>query len=224
MWTDTYSVALNGVDQSVDFGNVLNIDRVSPTSISFWLYFSAYYAQPDIYPLAKADSGNAFRGWFINVNGANGFLSFYLVHTYPSNMILKQYSVLSPGWSHVVFTYDGSGLAAGVLTYINGNLVSTSTTSDSLTGTTVGSSSFTVNGIPGYRVGYLNGNLDEVSFFDRVLSAGDVSTIYNGGTPTDIGSMANLISWYRFENDFLDSAGSNDGSGINGPTFSTSVP
>ena len=68
--------------------------------------------------------------------------------------------------------------------------------------------------------------MDEVSVFDSELSASDVTTIYNGGTPNDISSLS-PVSWWRMGEEANYSGGTwtltDQGSGGNDGT-STTIP
>ena len=44
---------------------------------------------------------------------------------------------------------------------------------------------------------YTDGKIDEVSVFSAELSASDISSIYNGGVPTDLSGESNLVGWWR---------------------------
>lgn len=70
---------------------------------------------------------------------------------------------------------------------------------------------------------FFGGLIDEVAFFTKALTAGEVSAIYNSGDPTDISSHANLLMYYRFEDDVTDTAGTSNGTN-NGASFSSTVP
>ena len=94
-------------------------------------------------------------------------------------------------------------------------------------------------------VNHFNGLIDEVSVFASALSASNVTAIYNSGTPGDIESL-NPVGWWRMGNgtgDTNSSGGvpantgvigtvanqgslgsSSNGTGTNGPTYSSSVP
>ena len=77
-----------------------------------------------------------------------------------------------------------------------------------------------------------NGLIDEVAFWDKALSASEISDVYNGGTPGDLSSMSNLTNWWRM-GDINGQSGVTiadqgsegaDGTLINGPTYSSDVP
>ena len=44
---------------------------------------------------------------------------------------------------------------------------------------------------------YSDGNIDEISLWGKELSSGEVSAIYNSGTPTDLSGESNLIGYWR---------------------------
>jgi hypothetical protein len=74
--------------------------------------------------------------------------------------------------------------------------------------------------------------VDEVAVFDSALSASDISSIYNNGSPKHIGSF-NPVGWWRMGDGTEAGSGTtvydmsinaNNGTLTNGPTFSTTVP
>ena len=113
-------------------------------------------------------------------------------------------------------------------------------------------SNFTSFGTPTIRIKiggnkanllYSQGLFDEVAIFDSALSASDITTIYNSGVPGDISSL-NPDGWWRMGDRTGDtdsgggtpantdvigtvadqSGNSNNASGVNGPTYSSSIP
>ncbi len=85
--------------------------------------------------LARIDSDQHGRGWELIYD--NGKLAFRLVHQWPDNAIAVETEkiVLERGrWNHILVTYDGSGLAAGVNLYVDGRLQNLAIGKDSLEG------------------------------------------------------------------------------------------
>ncbi len=132
----------------------------------------------------------------------------------------SQYSAITPAinsWNHIVTTSDGTAHKI----YWNGSLLG-SKTQDTITSTTT----FRVGGYGAYYIG----KVDELAIWHSVLSASDVTAIYNSGSADDVSSY-NPLYWYRME-DTNSGAGpitDEQGNGadmtlINGPTFSTSTP
>jgi len=77
---------------------------------------------------------------------------------------------------------------------------------------------------------FVDGLIDEVAWWNSALTASDISNIYNGGTPDDLSSY-NPVNWWRMGDNDLGtgttitdqgSAG-NDGTLVNGPSFSSTV-
>ena len=102
-------------------------------------------------------------------------------------------------WTHIVATYDGTGTAAGIQIYENAvvpagtelsqaGYVAMHNSASPLTLGTLGSQGGTT---------YFNGYMDEVSIWGKELSAAEVLSMYNTGTPTDLTGSSNLNGWWR---------------------------
>lgn len=158
-------------------------------------------------------------------------------------------NAMKGNWHHVVLTWntsesytdptDSTSYTGTMKLYLDGTLVNFGQgayVNNGLTATAVG-----LNGIPAttvfdkLRIGArFNGNNDMDALFDEVavyntdLSASEISTIYNSGSPNDLSSLSsstNLVGWWRFEDDSTDSSSnSNSGTLTNGATFSSDIP
>jgi hypothetical protein len=105
-------------------------------------------------------------------------------------------------WTHLCFVFDASESTAATKSkcYING--VSILNASAVLFVSLVdkdedlyfGCRYLAANGSKAY---FYDGNMDEASFFNIALSSGDVSDIYNLGSPTDLTGESGLVSWWR---------------------------
>ncbi len=134
-----------------------------------------------------------YRGYVLQTLG--GIPSFYLLNKFPGDMIRVQAEdVLEPGqWHHVAVSYDGSGKAAGVKLYINGQYQKPTINIDQLAGPITTESPFWIgNGHPGAK---LKGRMDEVRIYDRVLSAEEVQNLPG----LSIGSLLNIAEKERNE-------------------------
>ena len=153
-------------------------------------------------------------------------------------------NAMKGNWHHVVYTWDSSDTYThsgtthtGVMKlYFDGTLVNfgqSEVASHNGTGTAAG---FTVvaadvvfdtirigaNRTGGQAMDLLT---DEWALFDKVLSASEVTSIYNSGVPSDLSGESDLIGWWRFEDDAQDSSSnSNSGTLTNGASFNSSVP
>ena len=101
-------------------------------------------------------------------------------------------------WYHLVVTYDGSENGSGMKIYLNNGSPETST-SGAWTSSDDSISTYPV-ALGAYRIdphnNGLTGDLDEVSFYNYVLTSSNVSAIWNSGVPNDISSL-NPQHWYR---------------------------
>ena len=103
-------------------------------------------------------------------------------------------------WLNVCITYDGSGVQEGLKIYYNGTMPTQSYASG---GTYVCMRPSPATLTIGAAVGgsHSENNTDEFSIFKTELTAAQVLTIYNAGTPLDIINTAsvstNLVAWWR---------------------------
>ena len=196
-----YSLDFDGVDDFIDVGS---INLGNTFTLSAWVNLNGFAnSQNTVF-----GGGNGIYGIYIP-NSTSIYFNFgsgYAIFIVPS--------LLTSTWYNIVFTRNG----ANGEVFVNG--ISQGTT------TALGANNFTVNFLGCENQGvftnyYFNGNLDEASFYDSKLSASDISTLYNGGTPTTLPGGA--IAHYKMGEDatFLtnwtvpDNVGSNDGTSAN---------
>jgi hypothetical protein len=187
-FTNLYSVEFDGVDESLD--NASSVPGIGTTSfsINFWVY-------------RLADSGadeyimfsDATNDWEIIINGTNDRMRW----------LSSPWSDISTGtvavgaWEMWTFAVDRPGGAGFSRWYRNAVLLDSKAINDS--------TDFSA-GAAGFHMGRkaaaysFNGRLDECSIWNKELSAGEITTLYNSGEPTDLKAesfAANLINWWR---------------------------
>ena len=81
----------------------------------------------------------------------------------------------TPGWRHVLVTYDGSGRGAGVSLYVDGRQVESLVERDLLAGSTRANASIYVGSRP--NACFFQGVIDDVRIFNRELTANDVEQL-----------------------------------------------
>tara|TARA_Y100000588_G_scaffold232447_1_gene246080 strand:- start:179 stop:856 length:678 start_codon:yes stop_codon:yes gene_type:complete len=158
-------------------------------------------------------------------HGGSGMV-YYYSQTGTGSTQLSSTALTANVWNHVVVTADVSNNQLKI--YLNGSLDNTLTKSNIQT---------VFDSLGRYSTSwYFEGGMDEVGFWDTILSATEITAIYNSGTPADLASDAgnyssssNLIGWWRMEEGTGttvadSSSNSNTGTLTNGPTFSTDVP
>ena len=172
-------------------------------------------------PSSLPSSGN--QAWFVNKNRVyrmgldnnGGTTKIFAQHrsggTYdPGTIQGSTLSDASGGWYHVVFTFDDSSNRLRL--YINGNEVA----EEPYSGSTVNQNSeFSIGRRHDTNAGYYHGKIDEVAYWNTELSANAISALYNSGTPLSASSnsgnytsSANLVMYYKFEENLNDSEGS----------------
>lgn len=224
-FSNTRSIDLDGTDQYMSAGSFTSFDGQDKFSVSMWLKMPSSGGG---YVLAKNHSSSYWANRF-NFFVDEGKIEVNTTHLAFRNTGLS----LGNNWINVIFVIDRT---QGVLVdrckvYVNGSVIVNSGNSnfgtivaDSeplLVGTrTVGTSSPAINNP-------FEGQMDEVAIFNIALDATQCSAI-GSTTPTDLTGHAGLINWWRFEEgsgtSVADEVGSNNGTLINSPTFSTNVP
>jgi hypothetical protein len=84
--------------------------------------------------MSRMQTSSGLRGWDLWYD--NGSLTVHLVHDWPKNVIrvqTKTKPVAKGEWHHVLFTYDGSGKAAGVKIFVDGKSQPVKIVADALT-------------------------------------------------------------------------------------------
>ena len=186
-------------------------------TLSMWIKFNtinsnnmiAYYGE---------DAGNF--DWKPNSNYlylTNSGQKFQMYSSTGSNTATSQVNIQQDIWYHLTQVMNNNN----VKVYLNSIQIcdaAHTNVASGANGFTIGSSTF-------------DGIIDEVSFYESVLSATDVAAIYNNGTPgniqTQVTSAAydSLVAWWSMNGDFLDRSGNGYNLVPTGlPTFSADVP
>jgi hypothetical protein len=142
----------------------------APFSVSLW----SDYTPDASFRRAIAVGGNTYN-WQI-VETTTG-IRFQRINSDGNDLI--QQSAPTAGWHHAVGTYDGATMRM----YINGVQVGTGTASTRLLPAATGAR---IGGLPSTG-GMWIGSLDEVSIWDRALTAAEIALLYEAGS-TEIGS------------------------------------
>lgn len=209
------ALSFDGADDYVSIPTSPSLQFVTDFSVSVW---------------AKSDNGS---GTIVSRydascwNGHNDCLAYilrleggvpraYFAQNGPGSWITGPN--VDSGWHHYAITYSNAlatlyvdGVAAGTLA--TGAPVSSRPIPTAIGANSVGTGNF-------------DGLIDEVAIFQRVLTASQVHAIYDAGNagmcppppPSCAPAPANLVSWWRAEDDATGFADGNHGT-LNGPTF-----
>ena len=238
--TNTKSLDVNGTDQYLNTN--YNSNDLCGSSASFSV---SAWVKPDDGQTSLSDaiigaeksvdsafmfynsSSGKLSVWFqSNGNSASGDTSLYATD---SAVWANEEST----WKHAVATVeyvDGGDTVTRI--YVNGSEVAGSYLGNFRVDSThhaafdTGNLNFFIgaNNDDGSHADRFGGLIDEVSVFTKVLSATEVSSIWNGGTPTNLVGHPGLLLYYRFEDNANDSNGTSNGTLVNSPTYSSTTP
>lgn len=233
-YSDTKSTLFDRtLPAKVDFGQATSFQFAAsdPFSVSFWIKVTDFTVSTFEDALGNFQGADA-SGWGIYTRvlaGPFNTMQFSRLggagHTL--DVFLNTASLSSGTWYHIVFTSNGP-LGTDVKGYVNAVSQALANPSNSFV---------TANYTTGhFKIGQFNGStnnlgakVDEVSIWSKVLSAADVTALYNAGHPPDITGSANLLSWWRMGDltdsttTIVDRVGTVNGTGTN-ISFTTDVP
>ena len=217
----TKSFYFNGSSSYVTMGDVLDFEMTDTLSISCWMKKPVHGYDMLV---TKAIGGGDYKGYLFWCR--NSRIDFAIIADL-SNYIDVYANVIFEldRWHHVAVTYDGSTNASGVKLYQDGVEVAIIIDVDTYTsGSVLNSHPFQI----GTRNGgeFFDGNIDEVTVWDEVLTSGNITSIYNFNTPNDVTGLgiSGLVGYWRmgegatFSTNWTipdDSANSNSGVSVN---------
>jgi cytochrome c553 len=162
-------------------------DRTQPFSFDLWIYPAAEY--PNSQVLNHRDNDNSGgSGYKLNLEANH--LSFYMMHSWPYNMlqVVSKKALPVKEWTHVTVTYDATSRAAGVSIYINGETAEVEVEHDRLTQSSLPRALAKVfNEFVGVEFGrrfrevtMKDGAIDELRFFNRKLTPAEARFLHTG--------------------------------------------
>ena len=166
----------DGTDDYIDYGDVLDFDRLDPFSINAWIKKDSTDTQTIV---GKMETSSNLRGWQFYFTGTA--LSLILRRqnqTYNRLITTSDVAISDSNWHNVVCTYDGSSVTTGMNLYIDGSIVAVTR------GSTLGGGTSLHTSIP-LQIGAnnastsFNGNIASVQIYNRELSATEVLHNYN---------------------------------------------
>jgi len=101
-------------------------------------------------------------------------------------------------WNHVVTCYTSSGASPDATFFVNG-VSKTATESSTPNGSPTGVSSDIYIGNRAQNDYTFDGEIDELVFYDKILTSTEVSALYNGGSGTATPDTNGMIFHYNFE-------------------------
>jgi hypothetical protein len=211
-----YSLSFDGVDDQVNCGNITSLVSATAFSLSFWFK-----------PVTQGVGASI--GMRFNAQNQYAFYNnrFYL-YTQPTGASLAYTPPADTNWHNYAVSYD----AGSVSIYIDGVEVASATNFPTTLPIATLQDEFYIGSYGPLTGSYASeGSFDEVALFTTALSASDIASIYNGATPNDLTALSPEHWWRMGDNDggtgttITDQgSGGNNGTLVNGPTFTTDIP
>ncbi len=168
------NAASNGGSGGLDIANT-NLQQQAFT-ISAWIYFNANQTSK-IFMSCYDAPGGVTNGWGVGVSDSSAnVVKFFTSKTGGNNNLESLGGAISNlNWHHIAFTFDGTTKSIYIDGVFNTSVGWANTINYS-----------TINGTIGYlkenggASQILNGNIDDLAFFSRALTATEISDLYNG--------------------------------------------
>ena len=230
-FTNEYSVDFDGANDYMSFGTATLFDTGSAFSFSGWVKIDSYTSN-EFQTIAQFKTNHS-AGFQLLASDHVAYPGLNIGSSDTTNMMKVRtagdISGTFSSWTHVAMTYNGDGgdTSSNYKIYINGSEVSTTTTGYYTPLTNANSIGMGQDGANFPLIGLI----DEVAIFDSKLTAPNVSAIWGGGTPTSLTGYSPIGWWRMGDNNggtgttITDQgSGGNNGTLVNGPTFSSEVP
>jgi hypothetical protein len=218
-----YSMDFDGMNDRVLVGDNTSFNFVHETGIftmSYWIKLRDYTSVAVVRIAGNNGTSSGQNGFEFDYNQVTGEKRLRLrITVNPNAVILSQTTtdaITDNDWHNVIIQGDGTN----VFFTIDGV---TQTGSGTMSGLGAGDADYplSIGSVNGYTPNPMNGDLDEVAFFNTNLI--DTSTIYNSGTPADLTALSPL-AWYKMGDNATysggvwtvpDEIGANDGTSLN---------
>jgi hypothetical protein len=168
--------SFDGINDYVDLGFGYRRSKTEPFSYSFW-------ASTNSLNTLTVLSNSGDNGHFLHIE--NRYVWMHIGFSGGSYLKTRTTTPFSANTlTHIVVTYDGSATYSGFKYYYNGILNTTVGVNNTLgTNDTPNPSAYNLN-IGRRPLGqyYYSGILDELAIFDRVITATEVTELYNSGS------------------------------------------
>jgi len=206
----SYGFSFDGVDDYVNAGSGASLDDLHNTgmTISGWANFRAGYGETGSINMIAAKTGltEAPAGsWFFGIDGA-GKLNF-AKDTGEINLYKQSVQAVPiDSWRYVTLTWDGTSLSTGVRFYINGSETAYVLDRDGSAAPVSDASNNLFIGSDIYQGRTINGNLDDLRIYNRVLSLDEIRDLYYYGlTSRNFTRLASGV--HKFKASGVDAAG-----------------
>lgn len=215
---------ISASNQYIDYGNIYDYERTDSFSWSFWM--KSAWTTTKQYLISKQQGGTP-NGWAIFTSSAwVQDIQFELTNTTTTNSLvvagdMHYIYARDGGWHHVVVTYAGTSVSAGVKIYYDSVSVTISGITSTLSATIKNSATMRIGAVQtGFPTGCYSGLVDDVAAYNRVLTQIEVRDIYNLKGPGDLSTLSTwgaCTGWWKMgDGDTYPTILDNTASGHNG--------
>ncbi len=185
------ATALDG-DSGPSFGDVPAFRRCDPYSLVFWMRCPDTKQRATVIHTAPFTIESDQQGYQLMLE--DGRLAFEVIHFWPGSAAAIKTSEAFPlaRWVQVAVSYDGSSRASGLHIFLDGAEAKTEVVRDHLDG--AASARIFQIGFRDRDLGFKGGAVDELSVFDRALTAPEVAELRAAGSGAAVGGE--LESYY----------------------------
>lgn len=161
----------------VELAAACDFEKDQSWSFGAWVKLPSESASGALF--ARMDDQNHFRGWDLWVE--SGRVGTHIIHRWQEDAlkVVTSDPIPKDRWNHVLVTYDGSGKAAGVKVYVNGQAQATRPQADSLKGSIRTQVPWAI-GRRSTGSAVLGLAIQDIRVYRRVLSADEVRQLIDG--------------------------------------------
>lgn len=215
--SNTYSVELDGTNDNLSFGNLTNLNSAPNLSLSVWFKFDSLDSSGNMIFHSGTSATNRFVLWSNTSNKIEVYMA-------SGASLTGTTTITTNTWYHASVFKNGTSASV----YLDNTLEDSSSSAPSTTQSTAGNGAL-IGAATIYGPYYSDGYFDEVALWTSDISSSQ-STLWNGGTPTDLSGL-NPVHWWRMgDNDSGtgttvtdQGSGSVNGTLNNGATFVADV-
>lgn len=165
----------DGIDDVIDFGNILNFERGDAFTLCLW--YKPNVASPTVnYAVISKEQGSGnFTGYAILVLGSSAGDPYRLnmLNNAAGNSITVNYPRTNDtNWHHIAWTYSGNSNASGIKFYEDGSAKTQTIISNALSASMVSATNFQLGARDSGTFG--NQSLAHIEVFNRELSRQEV--------------------------------------------------
>ncbi len=198
----------DGIDDYINLGNSIDIVNSSGFSISAWakaddlIYNNENRTRPIVFKRKYGTTPRSFVPQFqilFDGRGGDDRVSFFMAKQTAGDereFVESPKNKVAPHqWYHVVATYDA--VTGEMVLYLDGASQGSKTNDNPPT-----SLNFSTHDVLIGRTTYgdqFQGKIDDVQFYNRVLSEAEVGILYNGGENPNLENTDHLTAHYSFE-------------------------